>query len=178
MARGNTTEDELSAGIRSVGVLSAVARTEGARRDSPFATPAPQEKHPTAAPVRAARPVDPPGVPKVAASRESPRQKPELAPNEGSVKEDPAPFSDPVTVPMTADMRTRANILAAELQRRRTEKTNRFTPNSIFRVAIKTFLERFQLTAEDHVNSEEELLDLVHARLGASKRSKRPDDPS
>jgi len=83
-----------------------------------------------------------------------------------------------VTVRMTAEIRTRANVLAAELQRRRTEKTNRFTPNSVFRVAIETFLERFQLTPEDHVNSEAELRRLVHARLGVSKRSKRPHEPS
>lgn len=77
---------------------------------------------------------------------------------------------------MTADMRTRVNLLAAELQRRRTKKTRRFTPNSVFRVAIETFLDHFELSPGDHVNSEEELLRLVHTRLRMSKRSKTTDD--
>lgn len=74
---------------------------------------------------------------------------------------------------MTAEMRSRANLLAAELQRRRTEKRVRFTPNTVVRVAIETFLEHFELSPGDHLNSEEELRRLVHERITASKRAKR-----
>jgi hypothetical protein len=58
---------------------------------------------------------------------------------------------------MTAEMRTRASLLAADLQRRRSDRSERLTANSVFRVAIQTFLERF--TAKDfaNVSTEEEL---------------------
>ena len=72
---------------------------------------------------------------------------------------------------MTAEMRTGANLLAAELQRRRTE-TVRFTSNTVVRVAIETLFERFELAPEDQVNSEHELRSLVHESLGP-KRTKR-----
>jgi len=65
---------------------------------------------------------------------------------------------------MTAEMRTAATLLAAELQRRRTDKSERFTANSVFRVAIERFLEDFKLAEGDHVNSERELLDLARTR--------------
>lgn len=85
-------------------------------------------------------------------------------------------YTDPVTVPMTAEMRTQANLLAAELQRRRTEKHVRFTTSTVFRVAIETFLERFELGPDDHVNSVDELRRLVHERITAQKRAK-PSTP-
>jgi hypothetical protein len=69
-------------------------------------------------------------------------------------------------------MRTQASLLAAELQRRRTEKSVRFTPNTIFRVAIETLLDGFKLTPNDHVNSEDDLRRLVHERLLSKKQSK------
>jgi hypothetical protein len=80
---------------------------------------------------------------------------------------------DFVTVPMPAEMRTRAHLLAAELQRKRADKSVRFTPNSVFRVAIAAFLERFQLASEDLVNSEEDLRRLFDLRLEAGKSPKR-----
>jgi hypothetical protein len=173
MARGSATEDELAAGIRSVGVLSSVTGSERPRRDNPFAAP----------PVRPRA-----SVPEVVAASPEPEQAvpaPQVAPAPRKLAESPpqphieepvvesARYTEDVTVPMTAEMRTRANLLAAELQRRRTEKRVRFTPNTVFRVAIETFLERFELAPGDHVNSEEQLRRLVHERIGAQKRAKR-----
>lgn len=173
MARGSATEDELAAGIRSVGVLSAVTGSEGPRRDNPFAAPPVRPKAPPPEPVAALL------APEQALPTRSvaslPDQRPERVPRP-PIEEpatDPARFTDPVTVPMTAEMRTRANLLAAELQRRRTEKRVRFTPNTVFRVAIETFLELFELAPGDHVNSEEEFRRLVHDRIAAFKRAKR-----
>jgi uncharacterized small protein (DUF1192 family) len=84
-------------------------------------------------------------------------------------KEEPAGestrYTEDVTVPMTAEMRTRVALLAAELQRRRTERRVRFTTSKVFRIAIETFLEHFELAPGDHVNSEDDLRRLVNERL-------------
>ncbi len=169
MARGSATEEELAAGIRSVGVLSAVTGTEGPRRDNPFApppapkTPAPQER---AAAVPAPEPK--PATPSVAVSQKKPVERPPRLSSDVSQAE-PSPLTDYVTVPMTAEMRSQASLLAAELQRRRTDKTVRFTANTVYQVAIETLLERFELAPDDHVNSKAELRRLVLARLGSTR---------
>jgi len=171
MGRGNATEEELAAGIRSVGVLAAVAGTEGPRRDNPFAPP-PAPPKPVlperVAPVPSPEPT--PAAPLVAATVKKPVERPPRRSSE--VEPDAGNSYDYVTVPMTPEMRDRANLLAAELQRRRTEKSMRFTSNTVFRVAIETLLERFELSPDDRVNSEDELRRLVHERLGP-KRTKR-----
>jgi len=172
MARGTATEDELDAGIRKVGVLSAVVSPEGPRRDNPFAMPTARSKAPAPEPPAALpAPERTPAPPQVATA---PERRPERAPRPpiGEPALESGRYTDRVTVPMTAEMRTRANLLAAELQRKRTEKCVRFTPNSVVRVAIETFLEHFELSPGDHVNSEEELRRLVHERIAASKRTK------
>ena len=172
MARGNATEEELAAGIRSVGVLSAVTGTEGPRRDNPFAPP-PAPKKPAqqerAAP--APEPESKPTAPSVAVTPKKPVERPPRLSNEDSTPES-SPLTDYVTVPMTAEMRSQAMQLAAELQRRRTDKTVRFTANTVYQVAIETLLERFELAPDDSVNSKAELRRLVLARLVAT-RTKR-----
>jgi ribosomal protein L20 len=70
---------------------------------------------------------------------------------------------------MTAEMRTQATLLAADLQRRRTEKTVRFTANTLFRVAIEMLFESFELAPGDRVNSEEELRKLVLERISGRR---------
>lgn len=172
MARGNATEEDLAAGIRSVGVLSAVAGTEGSRRDNPFAPPPAPQKPP---PQERAAPVPAPEVRPVAPSVAVTQKKPVESPPRPSKEVSPAessPLTDYVTVPMTAEMRSQASLLAAELQRRRTDKSIRFTANTVYQVAIETLLERFELAPEDCVNSKAELRRLVLARLG-STRTKR-----
>jgi hypothetical protein len=85
---------------------------------------------------------------------------------------EPNPYTDYVTVPMTAEMRTRASLLAAELQRRRADKSVRFTSNTVFRLAIETFLERFELEGNDRADSEDDLRRLVEDKL-PRRRAKR-----
>lgn len=173
MARGRVTEDELAAGIRRVGGLAAVATSEGARRDSPFATPSVAPAEPILAAALA------PSVPERRRAAPTPRAERDRAiespprPLIADPVPDPARYTDPVTVPMTAEMRTQANLLAAELQRRRTDRRVRFTSNTIFRVAIENFFEHFELAPGDHVNTEDELRRLVDERLGPGRRTNR-----
>src|SRR6185503_21122299 len=103
-----------------------------------------------------------------------PAKRPGRPPRPSIAKTVTAPdrYTEDVTVPMTAEMRTRATLLAAELQRRRTNKSVRFTPNTVFRVAIETLFERFELSPGDHVNSEDELRRLVLERIASGNRSK------
>lgn len=173
MAKGSATDDDISAGIRQVGVLSAVANPERARRDSPFSTPAPR---PSAPPLEApiAPPSQKPALPEATVAP-IPQARPKRLPE--PPREEPAVESsrntEEVHVKMAPDTRTQVNLLAAELQRRRTTKAHRFTPNSVFRVAIEIFLEQFELAPGDHVNSEDELRRLVRERITAQGRAKR-----
>jgi hypothetical protein len=161
MARGRATEDDLAAGIRRVGVLGAVTAPEGTRRDSPFAAPRTATEKPAL----------------VTGEAHSSPERIVVAPNPGAPRdlglqkaarpsvEAPAPipnrYTDPVTVPMTAEMRTKANLLAAELQRRRIDRRVRFTANSVFRAAIDSLLDAFVLRADDRADSEAELRALL-----------------
>src|SRR5262245_36074719 len=145
MAKGSATDDDISAGIRQVGVLSAVANPERARRDNPFSTPAPRPSAPP--PEAAVAPPSPKPAPPEPSVASMPQARPKRQPE--PPREEPAAESarhtEEVHVKMAPDMRTRVTLLAAELQRRRTKKEHRFTPNSVFRVAIETFLEHFEL---------------------------------
>lgn len=173
MARGRATEDELAAGIRRVEGLSAVATPEGARRDSPFAVPRAAPAEPVlAAAVASSLPERRRAAPTTEAQRDRAAESPPR-PSNAVPDPEPARYTDPVTVPMTAEMRTQANLLAAELQRRRTDRRVRFTSNTIFRVAIETFFEHFELVPGDHVNTEDELRSLIHERLAPGRRVKR-----
>lgn len=173
MARGRATEDDLAAGIRRVGVLGAVTAPEGSRRDSPFAAPRP----PTEKPALVAE--APPSSPERIEVAPTPEPRRDPGPQEAArpSAEVPAPmpnrYTDPVTVPMTAEMRTKANLLAAELQRRRTDRRVRFTSNTVFRVALESFFEHFELAPGDRANTEDEFRRLVQAGCGSGRRGKR-----
>lgn len=173
MARGSATENDLAAGIRRVGVLGAVTAPEGTRRDSPFAAPRTATEKPAL--VAGGAPSSPERI--VTAPTPGPTRDPGLQEVARPSVEAPAPtpnrYTDPVTVPMTADMRTQANLLAAELQRRRTDRTVRFTSNTVFRVALESFFEHFELSPGDRANTEDELRRLVQARFSSGRRGKR-----
>lgn len=172
MARGRATEDDLAAGIRRVGVLGAVTAPES-RRDSPFAAPrAVSEKPALVARERPSSPEHTVAAPTPEASRDPGLQE-AARPSVEAPAPTPNRYTDPVTVPMTAEMRTRANLLAAELQRRRTDRRVRFTSNTVFRVALESFFEHFELALGDRVNTEDEFRRLVQARFGSSRRGKR-----
>lgn len=162
MAKGQSTDSELSMGLHAVGNLKTLSAVSGLRRDSPFAPtpieppPAVENPEPIANPeVIESRPRTPKRSPGALASGPRPERRTQEKPTRDTA------HTDAVTVPMTAEMRSRASLLAAELQRRRTDRTARITANSIFRVAIQVFLDRYEISSHPGVNTEEELLELA-----------------
>lgn len=175
MAKGQASGEELTSALRSVGTLSSLARPGATRRDSPFAgvagepVPAPQPPAKPELPAPTPRPT--PVAPRRVVAPAEPKAQPQ--PAREVRRKRLREFTDEVTVPMTAEMRTRASLLAADLQRRRTDRTERLTANSVFRVAIETFLDRF--TAKDFAkaSNEEELLALAKDALGSATERPR-----
>ena len=76
-------------------------------------------------------------------------------------------YTERVTVPLDAELRDGAESLAKDLQRKRTEKGERITANTVMRVALRAMLERFQTSEHVNVNTEE---DLLHAARQAFLR--------
>jgi len=171
MARGQVTEEELSAGLKAVGNLQKLAGGS-ARRDSPFgsqhlkpkagegsSTPEVSEKNAGASQITE--------IPKKAATQRK-TQRDERAASSPKTAPATSEFED-VTVPFAPSTRDAVGNLARELQRRRTEKRSRFTANVLIRVAVDHFLEHFELIASDLANDESELRELVRRKLSPEK---------
>lgn len=73
-------------------------------------------------------------------------------------------YTERVTVPLDAELRDGAESLAKDLQRKRTEKGERITANTVMRVALRVMLDEFDPSAADGVNTEEELYQAVAVR--------------
>lgn len=175
MARGQTTEEDLRTGLQGVGAFDALRVSPGLKRENLFATapralrparPPPPEPH-----VEVETPLERPPTKAGAAPRQGETAPviPEHPPEKGRAQREVL-LTDPVTVPMTAEMRSKASLLAAELQRRRTEKSERITPNTVFRVAIQLFLETFDLGDAGPINSAEDLLERGRGLLRKTKK--------
>jgi hypothetical protein len=67
-------------------------------------------------------------------------------------------FTERITLQMTPEMRDKLGEIARVLQRSKREKGERITPNTLMRVAIKSFIDGFDSQALRGVSSEEELL--------------------
>ena len=78
-------------------------------------------------------------------------------------------YTERVTVPLDAELRDGAESLAKELNRRRTEKGERITANTVMRVALRMMLETFDVDAVETVNSEQELFERISGK--AKQRS-------
>lgn len=174
MGRGIATEEELARGLRAVGDLASLSAVPRPKRDNPFATAVPGALPTPPIPKQTRVEVPPspatePEVP-VAPADETRRSRKGGEPRTA--------YTDEVTVPMTAQMRNKASLLAAELQRKRSKKAERFTPNSVFRVAIQVLLESFRLERGDAPNSEGELLELVRRRLSREPPPQGPATPT
>jgi hypothetical protein len=74
-------------------------------------------------------------------------------------------FSERVTLQMSPEMRDELTLLAARLQRRKTDKTERITANTIMRVAIQMVLDEIDFGEGDIINSEVDLDRVVRAKL-------------
>lgn len=192
MARGQATEEELSANLASLGGVGGL--TAGRlRRDGPFASieggrvaasqaaEARIERTPVPAPRNA--PTAQPDAQKVRAetseggrpTRTQPTaERPAVKPSAPRPKtaSSPEERTEPVSVPMTCEMRAKATAIARELQYRREDKSHRFTANSVFRAAIEAVLEAFVLSPEDRPNTEEEWRSLVRSGLARGRPSR------
>ena len=73
-------------------------------------------------------------------------------------------YCERVTVPLDAELRDGVESLAKDLQRKRTEKGERITANSVIRVAIRVMLENFD-SGDAVVNTEDELFDALREQL-------------
>ena len=69
-------------------------------------------------------------------------------------------YAERVTVPLSAELRDGAESLAKGLQRRRTEKGERITSNTVIRVALRVLLEHFGDDPDEVANNEEELVNV------------------
>lgn len=190
MAKGRITADALSLGVQRVGNLDGLTKT-GARRDSPYAfgqTPTAPSVIEKPEPI-AKRPVQTKAIsslesssPAIEVSREevpsfSTRQqeekKPrpqksqsiEASPQTTSVIKKAEVFPERITLNISEEMRNDINNLALKLQRRRTVKNERITPNTVIRTAITLFLEQLSLEEGDVVNNEQDLYLLMRRRL-------------
>ena len=70
-------------------------------------------------------------------------------------------YTERVTVLLNADLRDRAESLAKELQRGRTEKGERITSNTVIRVALRAMLDKFDAEASPGINNEYDLYEAV-----------------
>lgn len=169
MARGQATVEDMTTSLMGVGSLSSL--TDRPKRDSPLAVAQPQkstgpEATSPAAVDRAAG--ESKATPSVSVSRKPVAD--ELPAPEVAMANSDAQFTDVVMVPMTARMRTQVRDLAAELQRRRQDKSHRITANVVLRVAIESFLAKFDASDLGGLSSEAELLNRVSRLTRPSRK--------
>lgn len=178
MAKGSVSDEELEQGLASAGGLGGFVASAGARRDSPFGVEHVRSlrKEPATEPnghvVQAIAPAAKTGPkPTTAEARKQskPRAKPSVSEEANAPEEQSATkaesCSEKVSLPMPVELRDDITALAKKLQRMRTEKVERITPNTVMRVAIQVFLERFEPDRVPVSNTEEELLNVVRTHL-------------
>ncbi len=196
MAKGNLTDQELESSLKSLGGLGGIAAT-GAKRDSPFGSdyvkktstveelpPEPDRAPQVIKTVELRAVSESEAAPQVEPLRWDTRRAPNpIVPAKAKPLVKPAPaedfppipsrksdcFTERVTLQMSTDMRDSLNLLAARLQRRKTDKTERITANTLMRVAIQVLLDEMARGEGEVANTEEDLLQIVRARLSSSK---------
>jgi hypothetical protein len=198
MAKGQLTDQELESSLKSLGGLGGIAAS-GARRDSPFGSeyvkktataeegaPKPPEEPAVVKTVelRAVKETTVDPVPTGEPLRAMPtRPRTVAVPTKAKPVEKPLPvepplpissrksdsFSERVTLQMSPDMRDSLNLLAAKLQRKKTDKTERITANTLMRVAIQVLLDDGGLAEGEVANTEADLLRIVRKRLSRPK---------
>jgi hypothetical protein len=73
-------------------------------------------------------------------------------------------FSEKITLNISPEMRDTAERLARSLQRKKADKSERITANTIYRVAIKAMLENEKFIDDHSPNTEKEMLELVKGK--------------
>lgn len=174
MAKGRVSDEELEQGVAAAGGLSGFVAAAGVRRDSPFGIdhvqrrPKQLDEEAEGIVVHAVAPIS-------HAKRSATKPPSQAAPPVTSLDQvkqsarletaHAATRSEKVSLPMPLELRDEVTALARQLQRMRTEKVERITPNTVMRVAIQTFLEQFVPDAVAVSNTESELLEHVRAHL-------------
>lgn len=69
-----------------------------------------------------------------------------------------------ITVPITAESRDKLTLIASTLQRRKLDKSERITSNTLIRVAVRLLINDLTPGEGDAPNNEEELYELLKAR--------------
>jgi hypothetical protein len=178
MAKSQVTEQDLEQSLQTLGGFGKLS-TQKPRRDSPFGSEfsrKPEESKPIPQ-------VAPQKSPEVTLLSKTPGQGMEHLEEDGEVLlTNPLPKSSPtrriskplleettashpksntlterVTVQMSPEMRDAVNDLARHLQRRRKDKGERITANSVMRVAIQYFLDNVQLERVQGASTEREI---------------------
>ncbi len=183
MAKGQVTEEELSKGLKGIGNFGGLSQPR-VRRDNPFRdsrveTPSPEpvktiEVLPVASEKRvskagSARPpsLETKVLPKAATPDSKPAEKgrglDKRQEGMGARKADI--FTERVTLQISPEMRDEVERIARELQRAKTSKEERITPNTVMRVAILLLTKRFNLNEGEAPNTEEELISLAEEAL-------------
>lgn len=198
MAKGQVTDKELATGLKTFGGFGALGEASSRpRREDPFrdtraeapsVTPRIEVvKSPRADTPPAAAPVAPAAPPKEEKSPQVQGAIPEVPRRARSARrEEPSPppvtnghekkselYTERVTVPLDAELRDGAEALAKSLQRRRTDKGERITANTVMRVALRVVLDSFDSRSVGVVNTEEELFQAVCAGLRPTKSGTR-----
>jgi hypothetical protein len=186
MAKSQVTEQDLEQSLQTLGGFGNLA-TQKPRRDSPFGSDfarRPEESKPVseATPQRMAEVsqrsrASGHGVELVEEERE-PRltKRPSttvpietISKAASEEKKDNHPKSDTlterITLQMSPEMRDAVNDYARQLQRRRKDKGERITANSVMRVAIQHFLDNFELERVQGASSEEELFATIQRKI-------------
>jgi hypothetical protein len=190
MAKSQVTEQDLEQGLQSLGGFGKLA-AQKPRRDSPFGSDFVKRSESEGRAVPAAAPPKSPEIAPVpkplsqdieereevgggmlstksSPSTSAPKQlsKPNIGESKVAHPKSNT-LTDRVTLQLSPEMRDEVCEIARRLQRKKTDKkSERTTTNTVMRVAIQFLLDELMLEEKDRPNSEEELLELVKAKLG------------
>ena len=158
MAKGQITEKDLELGLKTTGGFSGLSKVT--RRDSPFGV-----EHAKSTVEQKERTVEVEvETPKESIKVEKVSVKTIIASKEKESKTKAEIFSEKITLNISPEMRDKAETLARSLQRKKRDKSERITANTIYRVAIKAILENEKFIDDHSPNTEGELLDLVKGK--------------
>ena len=176
-SRGRISDAEYSSAVGKLGSFGGLVGGDRPVRDSPFRNTTIADEVPATEEASGEEPNKdgaeqvPPPLQVVTVTREPATSQKIGKQSTGPVADRPIKlrkselYTEPVTVPISLEMRDGGELVARQLQRRRTKKAERITANTFYRCCIRLGLEEFQVEALDVVNSEEELLELMRRTI-------------
>lgn len=161
-------EEKLSESIEASGGLQqfrTVSQRPKGIRDDPFGRPDPVE--PVTTPAKQAKAPSPSVPQKHAppAAKAPAKAEPTENENPQADKSEADLYPDKVTVPLSVALRDQSEDIARALNRNRSIRKTRITRNSVIRVALQCFLEKFTPDPNHPVNSEDELLKVARSQF-------------